>query len=411
MSRLVEDPYMGGEELGVAITDGYWNKYQGREEEGFITLSVTDLSKIPKLEQMLGSYASQLSGSISRSGPISMLASVRYNAESYGDEAGAPSFDTVDLYGFISLQKGLDDKLCGEILNAIDEAVVYEKSGSNRNGSSGLSIYFPFKAKEYFEYNLQVYSSIDFCPEYKDFASDIAALLGDKVVVSSVPEFDGALYDESTGQAVEEEDYSEVGSYYVQLTEEEMSYMSYVYCTLGWYVEDTLIDLGYDSYLTIDYTDNTIHDDFGGSWTGLNGQPAAVYVMEETDEYIIYSIPVEYNGERAIVKGVWIWDDTKEEGGYYTYNGIYYANEQGLPGTRKSIELKAGDKITPIYPVLDAPDGYEGYYIGETFTVDENGLYLSTIVLSNGVYQYGFMFIDCYGNTHYSDTIDFELYE
>lgn len=408
-TRLSNNPYMDGRELGIAITDGYYNKYQGRSEEAFITLSVTDLSKIPKLEQMLGMYASQLSGSVSSGGPLSMLASVRHNAESYGDEPGAPSFDTVDLHGFISLQKGLDDKLCAQILTAIEDAVVYKKSGSNRIRSNGLSIYFPFKAKEYFQYNLQVYGSIDFCPEYKEFAKSIATLLNDKTVTSGVPGFDGGIYDASTGEAMGGQDYSQVGSYYVQLTDEEMSYMSYVYCTLGWYVEDTLIDLGYDSYLTIDYSDNTIHDDFGGWWTGLNGQPAAVYVMEETDDYIIYSIPVEYNGERAIVRGAWFWDESLEASGYYTYNGIYYANEQGLPGTRKSIELKAGDLITPIYPVLHAPDGYEGYYIGETFTVDENGLYLSTIWLSNGVYQYGFMFIDCYGNTHYSDTIDFEF--
>jgi len=57
------------------------------------------------------------------------------------------------------------------------------------------------------------------------------------------------------------------------------------------------------------------------------------------------------------------------------------------------------------------PEDYEGYYIGETFYVDESGLYLETIWLPYGSYNYGFMFIDCYGDTHYSDTIDFELFE
>jgi hypothetical protein len=190
-----------------------------------------------------------------------------------------------------------------------------------------------------------------------------------------------------------------------------MGYMSYVYCKLGWYQDGgVLIDLGFDSDLTINYDDNTIHDNFGGWWTGLNGQPAAVYVMEETDEYVIYNIPVEYNGERAVVKGAWIWDDTNEEGGYYTYNGIYYSNDEySIPNTKLSIELKPGDAITPIYPTLYSPDGFDGYYTGETFYVDENGLNLELMWLPDGSYQYGFLFIDCYGGTHYSDTIDFDL--
>jgi hypothetical protein len=229
---------------------------------------------------------------------------------------------------------------------------------------------------------------------------------------SAVPEYSGEVYDESTGAAMaENEDYSEIGSYYVQLTDEEMQYMTYVYCTLGWYMEDgTLIDLGFDSDLTINHDDNTFHDNFGGWWTGLNGQPVAVFVMDETDEYIIYNIPVEYNGEMAMVKGSWTWDKTNAEGGYFTYDGIYYAtDEYSMPNTKISIDLKPGDEITPVYPTLYSPDNYKGYYIGGTFKVDESGLSLGLIWLPKGSYQYGFMFYDCYGNTHYSDTIDFEV--
>ena len=175
-----------------------------------------------------------------------------------------------------------------------------------------------------------------------------------------VPEYTSKLYEDTAPPESPDEDYSEIGSYYVQLTEEEMQYMSYVYCVLGWYLDDgALIDLGYDSDLTIDYSDNTIHDNFGGWWTGLNGQPVAVYVMEETDEYVIYNIPVLYNGEKAVVKGAWFWDSTYDEGGYYTYNGIYYTNDEYSASSAKmSIDLQPGDAITPIYTTLYAEDGF-----------------------------------------------------
>lgn len=410
--QLAQDPVMNGEKFGVAITDGYWGKYQNSEEGGFITCSVTDLSKIPALEQLLGTYAKDLSGNITATGSMSMLSKARLNAESYGDEPGTESLDTVDLYSFIDLQTGIDDKLCDEMLAAIKSAVTYEKSGNLRAYSNGLSVFFPFESKESFDASLQVYAAIDFCPEYEDFAAQFASVLTNEDFESAVPDYSGEIYDESTGAALEDDqNYDEIGSYYVQLTDEEMEYMSYVYCTLGWYMDDgTLIDLGFDSDLTINYDDNTFHDNFGGWWTGLNGQPVAVYVMEETDDYLIYNIPVEYNGEMAVIKGSWVWDSTNEEGGYYTYGGIYYAADQyAIPNTKLSIDLKPGDEITPMYPTLSSPDGYTGYYVGDTFKVDESGLSLGLIWLPGGSYQYGFMFIDCYGNTQYSDTIDFDL--
>lgn len=411
--QLAENPGMSGRELGIAITDGYYNKYAGTTTEDIITCSVIDLSKIPALEEMLGTFSASLSGSIVQRESMSMLAKVRQNVESYGEEPGTVSFDMIDLYGFISLQKGADQMLLQSLLDAIRGTVVYEVSGAQRLYSYGLSIYFPFAAKEYFDYSFGIYNDIDFCPKYKEFAFDFASRLTDQSYLNAVPEYPDTLIEESMELNDPEEDYSEIGSYYVKLTDEEMEYMSYVYCVLGIYLDDgTLIDLGYDSDLTIDYSDNTIHDNFGGWWTGLNDQPVAVYVMGETDEYVIYNIPVLYNGEKAVVKGAWIWDSTYEEGGYFTYNGIFYStNEYSIPNTKLSIDLQIGDAITPIYTTLYSQDGFDGYYEGNTFYVDENGLYLGLISLPNGFYQYGFMFIDCYGNTHYSDFIDLELYE
>lgn len=411
LGRLAGDPYISGEELGVAVADGYWNKYKSAECAGMITCSVTDLSKIAPLEELLGEYAGGLSVELAKQESMSMLAGVRHSAESYGDEPDTESYDTVDLYCFIELQEGVDEALCDSILAAISEAVVYEISGSLRSYSHGLSIYFPFEAKDSFDYNLQVYGSIDFCPEYKTFAREFAEKLTDETLESEVPKFNGQVYDEATGLAMQGGDIEAIGSYYVRLTDEQMEYMSYVYCKLGWYQQDgSLIDLGFDSDLTINYDDNTIHDNFGGWWTGLNGQPVAVYVMEETDEYVIYNIPVEYNGVRAIIKAAWTWEEGNYEGGYYTYLGIYYgSDEHARPNTKLSIDLKPGDAITPIYKALYSPDGYDGYYKGDTFYVGDKGILPGFVWLPGGEYNYGFVFIDCYGNTHDSETVDFKL--
>ena len=277
--------------------------------------------------------------------------------------------------------------------------MAYEVSGSQRIYSYGLSIYFPFSGKEYFTDSLEIYGQIDFCPEYKAFIGDFASLLTDETVISEVPEYEDAL------QYVEQEDYSEVGSYYVQLTDEQMEYMCYVYCTLGWYMDDgTLIDMGYDSDLSINYDDNTVHDDFEGSWTGLNGQPVAVYVMEETDDYVIYDIPVLYNGAHAVVKCAWLWDKND-----YLYTGIFYSSDEyAAPSSKLAIDLKPGDVVTPVYWPLYTEGSYDDFYVGTDIVIGSEGLYLDFIALPTGEdYEYGFMFIDIYGNYHYSETLDF----
>ena len=146
-SQLAQNPKMTGEGLGIAITDGYYDKYRGTTAEDIITFSVIDLSKIPALEDMLATLSEGLSGSIVQRESMSMLAKVRQNAESYGDQPGYVSLDMIDLYDFIALQKETDPTLSKSLMSAIEEAVVYEVSGAQRMYSYGLSHILPVRVK------------------------------------------------------------------------------------------------------------------------------------------------------------------------------------------------------------------------------------------------------------------------
>ncbi len=401
LNALGANTAMTGKELGVAITDGYYARNAGTEMEGIITCSVIDLSKIQEIEDLLGAYAANLQ-IVGQPSAVMALSQVRIQSEAYGYEPETDSLDMIDFYNFIELQQG--GAATADLLAAIEDAVVYEVSGSQRPNSYGMSIFFPSAlAGDSFNYYLDIYSQLDFCPEYKQFVLDFATELKQDSQATDNPQFDSNLI-----EAAHSDNYDEVGSYYVQLSDEEMEYMCYVYCTLGMYLDDgTVVDFGYDSDLTINYEDNTIHDNFQGNWTGLNGQFVAVYVMDETDDYVIYNIPVLYNGERAVIRATWLWD-----GNYYVYNGMYYSNDEyAAPTSKLAIVPQIGDKITPIYwPVYTADGDYETYYEGTTFTVGPEGLVLEWITLPNGDYQYGFMFLDVYGGIHYSELIDFEVY-
>jgi hypothetical protein len=410
-TQLSQNTAMTGEELGIAVTDSYYKKYSSSDSEGYITCSVIDLTKIPALEDCLGDVASGFSTAIAVPTSMLTLSAARQNAESYGDEPGAVSFDMIDLYHFVDEQTTATSADTSALMKAIEDAVVYEVSGSQRLYSYGLSIYFPFAAKEYFDYCLQIYDRIDFCPEYQSFIADFAECITDPDYMDDVPEYSESLFE--LPNIDQHGDYSEAGSYYVQLTDEQLEYLGSYYCTLGWYWDDgTLVELGDDVDLSFDETNNTLHDDFGGSWTGLNGLPAALYIIEETDEYLVYNIPILYNGEPAVVKCAWIWDSSKEENGYYVVNGVFLTNDEtSMPDTRMEVIVQTGAKVTLVYNIRSSPDGMEGYAQGDTFTVTSGGLRPTLIPLPAGTYQYGFKFIDIYGNVHYSEFVDINYAE
>lgn len=405
LEALGADTGMTGAELGKVISDGYFARSQGSGMEGTLTCSVIDLSKINTIEQLLATYASSLDGQLVQSQTVEILSEARHNADKYGEEPNV-TLNMIDFYHFIQLQEA---GAAGEqLMAAIQDAVVYERSGEQQPNSYGLSIYFPKEAPQSGDPSLDIYNTIDFCPEYKSFVNDYLIALYEDAQEMPVD------YNSELIPAASSGDLSEVGSYYVQLSDAQMDYLSYVYCTLGMYLDDgTIVDLGYDSDLSIDYTDNTVHDNFQGYWTGLNGQFVAVYVMEEYDnEYVIYNIPVLYNDETAIVRATWVWDDTYDNSGYYVYNGMYYMNENyAAPSSKLAIIPEVGDQITPIFWPTYAADGvYDTYYTGETFTVGPEGLVLDWIALPTGYYEYGFLFFDVYGYEHYSEMTDFEVY-
>lgn len=409
LEALGADTGMTGAELGEVIAEGYFARSTGSGMEGTLTCSVVDLAKIDEIEQLLGAYASGLNGQLAQPQTVQTLSQARQRVDHYGDEPGAggtESYNMVDFYNLIELQEG--GAATKELLAAIKDAVVYERSGDQQPNSCGLSIYFPETAPSSDDISLQVYNTIDFCPEYKTFVSDYLTALDQNA--QDIP----VDYNSELIPSSQSGDLSEVGSYYVHLTDAQMDYLSYVYCTLGMYLDDgTVVDLGYDSDLSIDYTDNTIHDNFQGYWTGLNGHFVAVYVMEEYDnEYVIYNIPVLYNGETAIIRATWVWDDTYNNGGYYVYNSMYYMNQEyAAPSSKLAITPEIGDQITPIFWPSYATDGnYEDYYTGEMFTLGAEGLVLDWIELPIGYYQYGFLFFDVYNSEHYSEMTDFEVY-
>ncbi len=104
------------------------------------TYAILDLSKIDELENKLGTFFKSVNLDLN----YNTVSRVRSNLYQYASESGCDDYDTVDLYQLIQGLKTLSSSKAEEVLNLLDDAIVY--NWSNNSFSKGLAIYFPYRS-------------------------------------------------------------------------------------------------------------------------------------------------------------------------------------------------------------------------------------------------------------------------
>jgi len=141
------------EDSGIDFGKKYIESYTGTLEKiasaygktidevfGVSTYSIIDLSKLGTVEKSLNSFVSD----INLSYDYNIVAKARSNLYQYASESGCNDYDTVDLYSLITEMKSISSSKATSVLNALDEAIVY--NWSNNDFSKGLAVYFPYKS-------------------------------------------------------------------------------------------------------------------------------------------------------------------------------------------------------------------------------------------------------------------------
>ena len=117
------------------------------------TYSIIDLSKVAQLEKSLNNFAN----SINVNQSYSTLSLARSSLFQYGIEE--PAYDMVDLYTFVSAIQNLAPSEANNLLESINNAVVYNYS--NDVNSKGISTYFPYRSeKTYVDAHLKLLSDL-----------------------------------------------------------------------------------------------------------------------------------------------------------------------------------------------------------------------------------------------------------
>lgn len=145
-----------------------------------------------------------------------------------------------------------------------------------------------------------------------------------------------------------------------------------------------------------------IVDGFYGTWMSLpDGQNLATYVVEVAEDYILYTSPIQLNGEDTNLR--FRFDPDTEE---ITVDGAWSGvNEQGA-SSREITKIEKGDTIVPLYYGHDIKTGEDIPYHGNRYTVSGK-FEINYEMMEDGDYLYAFWIDDVFGDYYLTDCVTF----
>ncbi len=445
---LAQQPDADGSEAGKVICDSFKKQCEESGSGQIATMSVIDLSKMDGLLKKFNSFAKEMYTASEKKDALADMTRKITAADNFGGNNKAEGYtNMVDLGGLISACKGWSGgaEAAGK---ALDEAVVYKISGSDHKKASGLSVYYPLAIQGSRELN--IFEGVCISPYYLSFigrqgygsvsSGDTDDYEGDEEIFEGGfwNWLDSFLFDEETGDYVyddeetacdwdyfddhedgaqsslitfeEEPGIYEDGSFGFVLDDDGYENTSDILALVYQKLEDgTYIELGETYDVNVDWDTGEASDNFDGYWISLpDGQNLATYIVDVTDDYVVYTSPILLNGEETYLRMRQYFDDgsVKTEG---AWDGI---SENGA-AAREIIKLQAGDKITPTYYCTDENGDDLEEYEGDPYTVkSKNGKpAIDYDYLYPGDYEYAFCVTDVYGDDFITDFAEFNIDE
>ncbi len=421
---LAEYPNCNGAELGATICDSFYASAEVSDEDYESTLSCVDLSKVDTLMDSLNLFYSDLYDATTDSTTLAEVSRSVSGVLNFGGNNSTEGYtNLIDLGGMISSLSEYSN-YSDTVLQSLNDCVVYSRYGEDRQGSTGLSILYPLTSFDDYEYT--ILKDVCVSPYYMSYIDRLSYananggdLNGYSNDVWSIfwnnddnSQMDYWLESGDSMVLLSEQPYLDDDGYYCfTIDSDSLDYTQTIYCNVMQYIDDTNVyDLGTDDYVYIDWSSGQVTDGFDGMWYSLaDGQPLSTYLVEQNDDYNIYSVPVLLNDEYTYLRVQYSYPDgtTKILG---AWDGI---QDNGL-SSRDTYSLQAGDTIVPIYDCyIDQGDYYDysDYSYGTEYTYKGDGNDVLLGVLPEGDYCYSFIIYDIFGQSTYSDYVIFSVDE
>ena len=381
---------ISGKETGIDIANSF--QTYNKETPDRLTLSVTDLRRIPALNQTVEKFALRINRKLSEENNhtdtpfYTRLIKSRNESRSLGIPALTYSGpDMVDLGDFVrNSGKGELQGLADTLISQIHEAVVYQIDSYREHESplSGLSVYFPCQNTDLSAY-LPEYQQCGIGTEYLRLVNTCFQRLQAK---QQAPKIDHAIQNDS-----------------LRLSTEMILNLRKIYAVLQYYDKDRWITYGMDGDgISLDPTGRIIQKDAAGvpmkewnrEWIRLGDSIASVYQIQSDASSLTYSVPAHLNGKRVDLI-------VRFDSGQAGILGSRQADNNLIPD-KGLIPLQAGDEITLLHEVF-RENGPTQYVPGITYHVKKKKdarAYIRQV--PPGRYRYGYCLVDLYGNRYYT---------
>jgi len=393
----------------VSLCKGIIDSYQDKCEHWWVsdsaTLSAIDLSKIEAVSMAFQNATddiAELTGSVSRLREFTQCAS---RAENYGGNTRWDGYtDMVDLKDLMENTSSVLSNSAQYVINAVEEAVVYNYKGRYRTEADGISVFYPL----YIDQSIyQSYAQISTNTSYLQF---LAVMAGNYSTInwrsdaaasvtggtSRALNLDPVTEDDYT--VTYERDFDEDG--YLQLNiQKGKSAVKNVLFNLGFVDEDNnYVYLGSDNNLDYDFENGVFTDNFQGKWLSFNGSFCSPQLISENANYNLYSVPVKINGETASLRVIWNWETSA-----YEVLGYCDPVDEASGTVSKSFRMPdEGDKITFLFYATNLDTNKDTILEGDTVTWTDD-IPVKDRDLMDGDYYYTFEIEDLFGNVDYSD--------
>ena len=164
--------------------------------------------------------------------------------------------------------------------------------------------------------------------------------------------------------------------------------------------DERYLEIGETYDLEADWDEGYFADAFDGYWLSLpDGQNLATYIVDVTDDYVIYSSPILLNDEETNLRIRQTFD------GKVTVEGAWEGISENGASARNIVKIGTGDTVVPMYYSYDYDDE-ESVFYGEEYDVSKK-LTVEYALLSEGEYFYSFCIDDIYGDYYETDPVVF----
>ena len=409
LQALADDPSMDGAALGRVICDAY---YEGCEDVGTeenATLSVTDLSRLAPLLDAYETFGTQaLAAAAEDPGFLSRFRREADLSENYGGNTREQGYTNMVDMGAIARRTVGELPAARDVLDALEDCVLYRVSGKYRSEATGLSCYYSYNndiadlngyitegagAAFKYLYAYQLTGELD-----ADGMAYLAQLGLDSL--PALPSLSAMRWD-NTPLTLDDDGYASL-----TLGTEADSVLAGIGFSLYRVDEDSdaVLLLGTDNDITADWENGVFTDNFRGVWGSIDGCLVYMELSYEGEDYNLYSVPVLLNGEAYNLQVVYDFNDEA-----WSILGARQGIDDSGMADKELRKLQSGDELTTIWYMASLSDDsdFEAYE-AETLTVTE-GTAFTEMDLPDGEYMLLFEFRDTQGNSGTSQAVTFKV--